>query len=56
MNHLLSGHTDFLGSTNIKISELLQDGKGPWTKRQLLEHVHTGEIEFKLEYEDVKIL
>ena len=47
---------DFLGSTSIKISELLADGQSPWIKRQLLEHVHTGEIEFKLEYEDIKIV
>lgn len=44
---------DFLGSTSIKIDELLKDGEGPWTKRQLLEHVHTGEIEFQLQYEAI---
>jgi len=44
---------DFLGHTSIKISEILEDGQGPWTKRQLLENVHTGEIEFLLEYHQI---
>ena len=55
-NSCLCCSADFLGSTSIKISELLQDDKSPWTKRLLLEHVHTGEIEFHLEYEDIKSL
>ena len=54
--HLLFYFADFLGSTSIKISELQQDGPSPWTKRLLLEHVHTGEIEFQLQYEDIKLL
>ena len=53
---LLCYSADFLGSTSIKISELLQDSPSPWTKRLLLEHVHTGEIEFQLQYEDIKLL
>ena len=40
---------DFLGCAKLTLKDLLKDGDSPWTKRQLLEDVASGEIELKID-------